>query len=206
VGIQQRKKRQREQLRQEILDVAGELFAEGGYDNVSMRKIAERIEYSPTTIYLYFKDKDELLGQICENTFARLLAKIQDATKKHNDPVESLRIGCRAYIDFGISHPHAYRMTFADPYFASAHNSGMTMEEFKDSMGGRAFMFLERGIQRCIEAGRLRDVNVRETATAWWAMMHGVTMLLITKGKVPWVGAERLIDQSLDLLIQGITV
>jgi AcrR family transcriptional regulator len=60
MGISQRREREQEQLRRKIFDAASELFAQEGYQNVSMRKIAERIEYSPTTIYLYFKDKNEL--------------------------------------------------------------------------------------------------------------------------------------------------
>ena len=72
MGVKERKARQKKFLRQEILDAASELFVKDGYENVSMRRIADKIEYSPTTIYLYFKDKAELLEQVCQETFARL--------------------------------------------------------------------------------------------------------------------------------------
>ena len=61
MGVQERRAREKKELRQEILDAAREMFVEDGYENVSMRKIAEKIEYSPTTIYLYFRDKADLL-------------------------------------------------------------------------------------------------------------------------------------------------
>ena len=72
MGIQERKNRQKQLLRQEILDAAREMFVREGYEGVSMRKIADRIEYSPTTIYHYFDDKSDLLSEIISETFAKL--------------------------------------------------------------------------------------------------------------------------------------
>jgi len=69
MGVQERRAREKKELRQEILDAARDLFVREGFENVSMRKIAEKIEYSPTTIYLYFQDKADLLDCICEETF-----------------------------------------------------------------------------------------------------------------------------------------
>ena len=68
MGVHERRAREKKELRQEILDAARDLFLREGYENVSMRKIAEKIEYSPTTIYLYFQDKADLLDCICEET------------------------------------------------------------------------------------------------------------------------------------------
>src|SRR5262244_2221370 len=73
MGVMERRIREKQALRQEILDAARELFVTEGYENVSMRKVAERIEYSPTTIYLYFKDKADLHDCICEETLGRLV-------------------------------------------------------------------------------------------------------------------------------------
>ena len=63
MGIKERRERQKEHLREEILEAARELFLKEGVENVSMRAIAKRIEYSPTTIYLYFKDKWDSVSQ-----------------------------------------------------------------------------------------------------------------------------------------------
>lgn len=75
MGVQERRAREKKELRQEILDAAREMFVRDGFENVSMRKIAEKIEYSPTTIYLYFQDKADLLDCLCEETFTRLVKK-----------------------------------------------------------------------------------------------------------------------------------
>lgn len=76
MGVKERKARQKRFLRQEILDAASELFVKEGFEHVSMRRIAEKIEYSPTTIYLYFKDKAELLEEVCQETFTRLAHRL----------------------------------------------------------------------------------------------------------------------------------
>ena len=74
MGVAERRDREREEVRRKILDAARELFTAEGYERVTMRRIAEAIEYSPTTIYNHFQDKDDLLQALCEDEFARLLA------------------------------------------------------------------------------------------------------------------------------------
>ena len=75
MGVQERREREKQGIREEILEAARQLFVTEGYENVSIRKIAEKIEYSPGTIYLYFQDKAEILAQISEETFSRLERK-----------------------------------------------------------------------------------------------------------------------------------
>src|SRR5271156_2551270 len=115
MGVKERKARQKKFLRQEILDAASELFVREGFENVSMRRIADKIEYSPTTIYLYFKDKAELLESVCHETFGRLSQRLAKIMDQPGDPVERLKRGLVAYIEFGIENPHHYRATFMMP-------------------------------------------------------------------------------------------
>src|SRR5207247_4153004 len=104
MGVQERKARQKENLRQEILDAARELFVREGIENVSIRKIAERIEYSPGTIYLYFNDKAEILQTLCQETFSKLQQKMQAIKDDTADTLGSLRRGMRTYIEFGLEN------------------------------------------------------------------------------------------------------
>src|SRR3974377_491950 len=115
MGVKERKAREKTHLRQEILMAASELFVKEGFENVSMRRIAEKIEYSPTTIYLYFKDKAELLEQGCHGTFERLSAHLKRILEQPGDPTERLKRGLLAYIHFGLENPHHYRATFMMP-------------------------------------------------------------------------------------------
>ena len=66
MGAMGKRVKQKEEVRQEIIDAAMDLFLNDGYESFSIRKLAEKIEYSPTTIYLYFKDKDDLLYTVSE--------------------------------------------------------------------------------------------------------------------------------------------
>lgn len=201
MGVKERKERQREALRAEILEAAGELFARDGYENVSMRQIAQRIEYSPTTIYLYFNDKADLFRQICEDTFARLTQKISAEKIRGTDPIDALLRGSRAYIDFGVAHPHHYLSTFVVHAQAPSHKHD---QPFEETMGGKCFRNLQDGIAACMEAGVLRKQDVFETATTWWATLHGVTLLLITKMEHLGMDREKLIKGSFDMMVRGL--
>ena len=86
MGIKERKAREKEQLRRQILSAARELFVNEGYENVSMRKIANKIEYSPTTIYLHFKDKADLLDSVCKETLLNLLNTLERLKRDNTDP------------------------------------------------------------------------------------------------------------------------
>src|SRR5205807_9948129 len=70
-AIRHRQAHEKQELRQAILTAAGELFLEQGYERFSLRKVAERIGYSPTTIYLYFHNKDDLLFTVVDEGFVR---------------------------------------------------------------------------------------------------------------------------------------
>src|ERR1700747_187689 len=101
MGVKERRGREKSETRDKILDAARELFVAEGYEGVSMRKVAEKIEYSPTAIYVHFADKNELFHELCREDFARL----QDAMRSPampTDPLERLRQIGRSYIEFGV--------------------------------------------------------------------------------------------------------
>ncbi len=201
MGVKERKARQKKFLRQEIMDAASELFVRDGYENVSMRRIADKIEYSPTTIYLYFKDKAELLEQVCKETFSRLVVRLSKITEQQADPVERLKRGLLAYIEFGLQNPHHYRATFMmrllDEFEKKKH-----LQE--DSPGMQAFAFLTRGVTDCMKAGKMPPMNVELASQTLWAGIHGITSLLITHQGFPWVGREKVIHSTVDTLVAGL--
>ncbi|MEY4168195.1 MAG: TetR/AcrR family transcriptional regulator [Blastocatellia bacterium] len=203
MGTRERREREREALRGEILAAARELFISEGYERVSMRRIAERIEYSPTTIYLYFRDKSEILDEICEQTFARLAKSLERIEGKGLDPLEGLREGCQAYIQFGLRNRHQYRLTFM---VSSERMDRHDESGYEGSMGERAFGFLERAVARCAEAGYVREVEVAVASQVVWVTIHGLTSLLITLDSedFPWVEKKRLIGETIETVIRGL--
>jgi AcrR family transcriptional regulator len=188
----------KENLRQEIMDAAREMFVAEGYANVSMRKIADKIGYSATTIYIYFKDKNDLLHQICEQTFARLAQNIKAIYLLSDNPLEKLRSGLREYIHFGLKHPSQYEIVFITPLPVDTEGS------FENSNGEIAFDTLRTVVTECISANLLKQKDVELISQTLWAGIHGVTALLIQHGGFPFVERERLIDSMIDTLISGI--
>lgn len=203
MGVKERRARQKRFLRQEILDAASELFVREGYENVSMRRIAEKIEYSPTTIYLYFKDKAELLENVCRETFDRLVKRLSKILQQPGDPVECLKRGLIAYIQFGLENPHHYRATFMMPIPDDLDEKAM---HESNSPGMQAFSFLRRGISECIEKGKMPAKDVELASQELWAGIHGLTSLLIVHESFPWVGRDRLIHSMVDTLVAGLGV
>jgi AcrR family transcriptional regulator len=201
MGVKERRARQKKYLRQEILDAASELFVRDGYENLSMRRIADKIEYSPTTIYIYFKDKAELLEQVCKETFARLMQKLTKIMEQPGEPIERLKRGLIAYIEFGLENPHQYRATFMMPMPEAFDHEKYHQA---DSPGMRAFAFLTRGITECIQAGKMKTANVELAAQTLWAGIHGVTSLLITHETFPWVGRDKVIHSTVATLVAGL--
>jgi AcrR family transcriptional regulator len=201
MGIKERQARQKEILRQEILDSARELFVKEGYENVSMRKIAEKIEYSPTTIYIYFKDKSELLYHLCEETFAKLVSEFEKLGDDLSDPIAVLKKCGRIYIEFGLKYPNHYKVTFMlnlEPDEAQGRHLS------EDSMGMKAFGYLRKIVQECVKQKKFREVDAETTSQALWSGVHGLTSLLIAHPNFPWVDKERLIDSTLDMMIDGL--
>jgi AcrR family transcriptional regulator len=200
MGVQERRAREKKELRQEILDAAREMFVQDGFENVSMRKIAEKIEYSPTTIYLYFQDKADLLDCLCEETFAKLVKKQNILDQTVADPLERLRKGLSGYIEFGLKHPNHYKVTFMMPPPLDAERRGVRSHE----LGQKAFAHLRNTLALCVEQRLLTIADLDASAQVIWAAVHGLTSILIAHPKFEWSDRNRLIDTLVDNLVNGL--
>jgi AcrR family transcriptional regulator len=199
MGVAERKTRQKENTRQEILDAARDLFVNEGYDNVSMRKIADKIEYAPGTIYLHFKDKAEILDTLCQQTFEKLHTRMEAIRNDTGNPVDALRRGLRTYIQFGLDNPNHYIVTFV---LAKQKADRDRPDIAQPAMA--CFDCLRGTIRKCIEGGYINGGEAEDTAQAIWAAIHGVTSLLVSKSEFPFVEETRLIERLIDILIKGV--
>lgn len=179
------------------MDAAREMFVAEGYQSVSMRKIADKINYSPTTIYLYFKDKSDLMHQICEQTFARLAQNIKAIQQLSDNPLEKLRSGMREYIHFGLKNPSQYEITFITPLPMSVE------KEFGSTNGAIAFNTMRDVVAECVSANLLKGKDIELISQTLWAGIHGVTSVLIQHRGFPFVERDKLIDNLIDTLISG---
>jgi AcrR family transcriptional regulator len=199
VGITERREREKEEIRHRILDAARQLFAAHGYEKVTMRRIAEAIEYSPTTIYLHFEDKDDLVRALCHEDFARLLEAMR-AAPVPEDPVETIRQLGRAYCAFALRHPNQYRFMFMTPV-------GKEEKLEEGDPGELSFGHLLEAVKRAVAAGRFREVDPVTAAQVLWMGVHGVASALITLPGPSWPhgpAAPDLVDQVIDNALRGL--
>src|SRR5882724_12220629 len=203
MGSAQRRQREKESLREKILATAREMFASEGVEAVSMRKIADRIEYSATSIYQYFPDKDGLLREICERDFAAL-AESGLRVAREPDPLARLRKLGRAYVEFALEHPSSYRLMFMTP-----KTPGQKSMEGQGVPERDAYALLRSVVQECIEQGRLdkKSWDAELVAQTLWAGVHGLCALQITMACdkwVPWRSIKARSRHLLDTLLNGI--
>ncbi|MFM0047659.1 TetR/AcrR family transcriptional regulator [Paraburkholderia sediminicola] len=125
MGIVERKNRQKQALRERILDAARRIVMREGFAALSMRKIADAIEYSPATLYLHFASRDEIVQALCAEGYAQLLETFVPLAQIA-DPAERLKALGRAYVAFGVAHPETYRLIFMeDPSYTGAALAGV---------------------------------------------------------------------------------
>jgi AcrR family transcriptional regulator len=165
-----------------------------------MRGIARKIEYSATTIYLYFKDKREIFVRLMEQYYKRLLAIMLDIQEKHGeDPLLCIRKGMRAYTDFGLENPNYYKLAFM-------LTPEIPREDYMDRtyVGYHVLDTLRGNVSACIEAGIFRKTDVETATQILWCMNHGITSLLISNPGYPWTQREKLIDSYIEKAVAGL--
>jgi AcrR family transcriptional regulator len=167
----ERRQRERENLQRAILDAARDLFVEQGFAAVSLRKIADKIEYSPTAIYLYFKDKDEILSALIDEGFGLLCEYMKDIQTE--DPVERLRQGAHSYFAFMRAHPQYYSLMFE-----MCDDNAQKAFETKSESAARAFGFIRGAVTEGMAGGQFRtDVPEIVVSHVFWASIHGAAAL-----------------------------
>jgi AcrR family transcriptional regulator len=204
MGVRDRRARQKQLLRQQILDAARELLVREGYDQLSMRRVAERIDYSPTAIYLHFKDKQELVFSLCEETFAKLVRELETLEREYPDPLARLRKGMERYIAFGLKNPNHYVPAFVLPPAPDLDPKQLEAMHNPEANGMRALAVLRNTIADGVRAKKLRKVDPDVAARAVWASLHGITSLLITYPDFPWGNRDAVIANVIDALMNGL--
>jgi AcrR family transcriptional regulator len=199
MGVKERREREKVETREKILDAARELFVAEGYDGVSMRKIADKIEYSPTAIYVHFADKDQLFREICHEDFRRLAQSLIGLAEV-NDPVERLKKIGHVYVEFGHQHPNHYRTMFMTPHPPILE--GDIALEGKGNPEEDAYELLRGTVAEAMLRGAFREeLNDGDLiAQTLWAGVHGVISLQIAKNEDPWI-PWRSLKKRADLMI-----
>ncbi len=203
MGTRERRERERGEVRTKVLAAARALFAEKGYEAVTMREIADKIEYSPTAIYHHFDNKLSLCTELCASDFVGFGGHFLEAMKVA-DPIERLREMGVAYVRFAVEHPKHYQFMFLTPMPAMDPMDTILAHPETDS-----YKMLRLTCQEAIDKGLLRPEyrDAEELAQIMWAQMHGLVSLKLIKGNQPFVGEWRDLEQTarraMDIIFAG---
>jgi len=173
MSIESRKERDKQELHDLILKTAAEMFRKQGYEKTSMRAIAQAIDYSPGTIYRYFKDKDELMFNISVNGF-RIFYQYLSVVQHIEDPMERFEVLGRQYIRFAIDHPAYYDLMFimSDPIDSLGENG-----HWED--GHRSHDVLVSVIKECMKKGHFKGHDPIDLSLMVWGQVHGIVALYL---------------------------
>lgn len=196
-GSRARRRQQKAEVRQALLDAAGALFLEGGLEGSSLRAVAERVGYSATTVYLYFENKDDLLFAVSLEGFDRFGEALQAAYESTDDPLGRVTALGRAYIAFGAAHPAHYRLMFLERgeflLKQNPHSQRPTVD---------AFGILVRAVHEAHTAGLLK-AEPTDLVHTLWSAVHGLVALTLC---VPQLDARTLgarTEHLLEVLREG---
>ncbi|TDV17137.1 TetR/AcrR family transcriptional regulator [Paraburkholderia caballeronis] len=200
MGIADRKNREKQALRERILGAARRIVMRDGFAALSMRKIADAIEYSPATLYLHFASRDEIARALCEEGYAQLLGSFAPLAQIA-DPRERLHALAHAYVGFGREHAQTYRLIFMEnPSYTGAALGGAKKEgEADDDAGDAAFRLLTDALAALKTDGRIpADADPATWAEALWATLHGIVALSLTCPVFPHAPLETIVDTTFD--------
>ncbi|MGH7630055.1 MAG: TetR/AcrR family transcriptional regulator [Gemmatimonadales bacterium] len=194
-----RREAARSSVREALLRAAGELLLEAGYDAFSLRKVAERVGYTATTIYRHFADKDALLYAVTDEGFRLFAARLRGAGAGVPDPFDSLEAMGRAYIDFGLEHPVYYRVMFMERpdmlWRRSADRPGSRMESFG---------VLRAAVEAAVATGRTVEADVLAISNALWAQTHGAVALALSMPHMPARQARAFGTLGVGAIVRGL--
>jgi AcrR family transcriptional regulator len=165
--------RRKQVLRQKILDVSREILLSQGFAGLTMRRVAEAIDYSPAAIYLHFQSREQIAQELCFAGLRQLYERLQNVTAK--DPATRLSGYARAYLEYSQSDPETYRLIFmADSQLTKA------VFTHRDSGGGEAALRLIVAAFTELPTGSKKTcAKPSELAELFWASLHGLASLRI---------------------------
>jgi len=201
MGIKERQGRERESIRRAILDAARDLFVRDGYQNVSIRKIAERIEYSPAAIYGYFSSKDDIFYALAEEGFRLLYGDRETYTGlDHLPPLDRIRAIFMRLYEYSREHPQYFALMFVDrsvPRISREYERFAFAREMKAHLVGEVRKCMTTGV---FKADLQPEVALRLLTTG----ILGVAVLRLSERLGPTEDADDLARDVLDLAIAGL--
>lgn len=188
-------------LRQRLLKSARKILLGEGQRNFSLRKIARETNVSATSIYLHFDSKDHLIHVLMEESIDRLNDKLEDSIKGSTDPIEKLNILAKVYVRFALENTEEYQIIYM---VSSDQMSRYPKEKFRKARRGYEMVteVLEEGVRKNL----LDEDHPRVAAYTFWAQLHGVMSVVLSKRLDNRLDQKEFIEQAIEHIIQGFHV
>lgn len=194
MGIAERRLRQKDEVRSSILETAWQIVREEGWQSLSIRKIADAIEYSVPVIYDHFANKEAILLEFGKQGFDLLAKKLEEARKSTGDPGGQLRAIADAYWNFAFKNKEYYQLMFGLG-IASCETEKCLPESisFRDIVMGP--------ITEILSQNKNKQINSCLKYHTFWSVMHGLISIKMMNNNAEV--ADELNKMVLDDAIDG---
>lgn len=170
MGITERKQKEKQEMRQRILNGARKVFLHNGYEQASMRNIASEISYSAGVIYFHFKDKSEIFHELHKEGFQLLLRQLR-VLDVIPDPFERLKAGGRVFIQFARENKDYYNLMFmVEEPLKNANEAGFQIAQ-------EAINHLQGMVSECQQHGRFQHMDTADFSFMILSAIHGICAL-----------------------------
>jgi AcrR family transcriptional regulator len=194
-----------QERREEIIAAAKELFMTEGFAKVTTRAIAEKAGLSQTGVYLYFPTKEDILKAIGDATHNAIGAAFDRAVARPGAPHEMFRRLIHAYVEYGLSHPAEYHLTFTvGPDALTPIGKDFSRPPEDQGAGARSFIRFRDHLAKLAPAGLMGELDPTFAAQILWFVGHGAVSLLTTRSHFPWSDRDALIATLEDVIVSGL--
>jgi AcrR family transcriptional regulator len=207
MGLEERRRREKEQRRSVILNAARKLFFEKGFKYVTVDNIAKRSELSKGSIYLYFKSKEEIYTNILFSDIEKFNKKSAHLFQDSKSATELIREFAFIYIDFFLNDRELFRIMMTFMLHTEDMNLAESVNEHIIEVTNNTIKIIETILKLGIEKDEFpADINVRQCRNAIWGFLNGIISLHLFTGKEA-SREERIrstIKGSLGIFIKGL--
>lgn len=186
------------QLQNQILDESRKLLIKEGFSRLSMRRIAKKVGVSATSIYLHFKNKDELLLTLIDQSIDKLIHTLEKAITAGTDPIQKLEMAGRGYLNFAISHPQEYEIIFL---VRPEEMPKYPQQKFQNIRRGYELMagIIEEGVEKDF----IEEENPLLAAYTIWSQLHGAVSVILNERLDTRIDREKFLEHALEHSIDG---
>ena len=184
-------------IRKAMLEAAGELLVERGYDGLTLAEVGKRVGFTTTNVYRYFDNKNDLIYAAIEDSFVAFGERLEAAKQSAENPFERIFVLGRAYVQFAYDHPVSYHLMFVDKtdyLFGEREVPGV------DKLG-----YLFEAVGEAMHAGTIRQGNVETTAHVLWGQLHGILMLTDAMPFISEKQGEEAIEEAFAMMRLGLS-